>query len=331
MKPDAAELNALITRAVEILRRGGLVAFPTETVYGLGADATYAAAVGRIFAAKGRPSTNPLIVHVADAQIARSCARDFPEVAQVLAGRFWPGPLTLVVPRADPIVDEVTAGLPSVGLRVPNHPIALRLLREFGGAVAAPSANRSNRVSPTTADHVRRELGDSVDLTLDGGPCEVGIESTVIDLTGPRPVILRPGSISREQIQELIGPVDLLTQKVGHHQPAKSPGQHPVHYAPAAPAWRFAPDQAERIAQWFREHPLQTAVLIVISDHFAFDSRHRVIRMPRDVQEYAARFYAALHEADQSGAEAIFIEFPPDQPQWAAVSDRIIRATQLWH
>jgi L-threonylcarbamoyladenylate synthase len=203
MSPGSTDTGA----AAAVLRRGGLVAFPTETVYGLGADATNADAVTKIFAAKGRPSTNPLIVHVADAAVARRYATAWPPAAAQLADRFWPGPLTLVLPKAPDIVPAVTAGLNTVGLRVPDHPVALQLLREFGGAVAAPSANRSNRVSPTTADHVREELGDAVDLVLDGGPCRVGIESTVLDLTTERPTILRPGGLSREQIEAVVGPV----------------------------------------------------------------------------------------------------------------------------
>ena len=174
----------LIQQGAELLRRGELVAFPTETVYGLGADATNQTAVRKIFAAKGRPSTNPLIVHIADAAIAQRYASAWDERAEKLAMHFWPGPLTLVLPKSAEIVDEVTAGLPSVGLRVPDHPLALELLRAFGGAVAAPSANRSNRISPTLADHVRQEFGDAIPLIIDGGPCRVGIESTVLDLTG---------------------------------------------------------------------------------------------------------------------------------------------------
>ena len=182
----------MISRAVDSLRCGGLVALPTETVYGLGADATNPVAVGRTFVAKGRPNTNPLIVHVADAPIARWYARSWPDRAEELTARFWPGPLTLVVPKAASIVPEVTAGRDTVGLRSPDHPLAHQLLREFDGPIAAPG-DRSNRVSPTTAEHVRRELGDVVDLILDGGPCRVGIEFTVLDLTGQIPIILRPG------------------------------------------------------------------------------------------------------------------------------------------
>jgi L-threonylcarbamoyladenylate synthase len=329
MKPESASADAPIGRAVEVLRRGGLLAFPTETVYGLGADATNPGAVRRIFAAKGRPSTNPLIVHVADARVARRYARDWPETAELLAARFWPGPLTLVVPKADAIADEVTAGLPTVGLRAPDHPLALRLLREFDGAIAAPSANRSNRVSPTTAEHVRRELGDAVDLIMDGGPCHVGIESTVLDLTTGKPVILRPGGITRGQIEELIGPVE--THKANPRGPAKSPGQQPVHYAPAAVAWRFNAEQVEKVLQWFAEHREEaTTVLITgVGSRRAMPAlRGRIIMMPANAAEYARRFYAELHEADERGAPAIFIEMPPDEPQWAAVRDRITRATR---
>ena len=187
-----------IKEAVRIVRAGGLVAFPTETVYGLGADATNPAAVGKIFQAKGRPPTNPLIVHVADIAVGKKYAAEWPKTAQLLAEKFWPGPLTLVLLKSRSIVDEVTAGKNTVGLRVPNHPLALELLRQFNGPLAAPSANRSTRVSPTTAQHVHDELGDKVDLILDGGPCTVGIESTVLDLTVDPPIILRPGAITRD-------------------------------------------------------------------------------------------------------------------------------------
>src|SRR6185437_5916133 len=180
-----------IERAAGILRAGGLVAFPTDTVYGLGADATNAAAVTKIFAVKGRPGTNPLICHVADESMARRYATTWPAAASRLAARFWPGPLTIVVPRAPSIVSGVTAGLNSVGLRAPDHKLTLELIRLFDGPVAGPSANRSNYVSPTTAQHVRDEFGDAIDMILDGGPCDVGIESTVLDLSGEQPTLLR--------------------------------------------------------------------------------------------------------------------------------------------
>src|SRR5688500_47215 len=198
-------MSELIERAASLLRRGGLVAFPTETVYGLGADATNAAAIRRVFQVKGRPATNPLIVHVADESVARRYAREWPTAASKLAAEFWPGPLTLVLSKQPSIVLEVTAGLDTVGLRAPDHPLALELLRAFDGPVAGPSANRSSHVSPTTARHVRDEFpDDEIDLILDGGPCKVGIESTVLDLTSDPPRILRPGAVTREQIEAVI-------------------------------------------------------------------------------------------------------------------------------
>src|SRR3954468_3925357 len=197
------------SRAVQILRSGGLVAFPTETVYGLGADATNAAAGEKIFHVKGRPLTNPLICHVADEDVARRYVTVWPRAAQALVDRFWPGPLTVVLPKTDAIAANVTAGLGSVGLRAPDHLLTLEMLRAFDGPVAGPSANRSTHVSPTTAQHVRDEFGDAIDLILDGGPCAVGIESTVLDLSADHPRILRPGGVSRASIEEVIGTVDV--------------------------------------------------------------------------------------------------------------------------
>lgn len=321
-----------IENAAAILRSGGLVAFPTETVYGLGADATNAEGVRRIFAAKGRPSTNPLIVHVADARVARRYAKEWPPQAEALAQRFWPGPLTLVVPKAEIIASDVSAGLETIGLRSPDHPMALELLRAFDGPVAAPSANRSNRVSPTTAEHVRRELGHSVDVILDGGPCRVGIESTVLDVSGGQPVILRPGSITREPIEQVIGPVALFEGHVRPSTPAQSPGQQQVHYSPATPAFRFEAGQVGSVSAWFGAKPIAA---ILFQDSAAFSDLRRltnppphVIAMPADPDAYARRLYAALHEADAMGAVAIVIEMPPATSVWAAVRDRLARAAR---
>jgi L-threonylcarbamoyladenylate synthase len=318
-------------RAVRILRRGGLVAFATETVYGLGADATNASAVRRIFEAKGRPPTNPLIVHVTNAAVARKCATAWPEFAQRLAAALWPGPLTLVLPRSRIIVDEVTAGLDTVALRAPDHPVAQRLLREFGGPVAAPSANRSSRVSPTTAAHVRKDLGKRVDMILDGGPCRVGIESTVLDLTRARPMILRPGGISRQRIEQLIGRVDLFTGSA--RGIATSPGHQAIHYAPHAAAYRFAARRVAAVLEFARRHPSLTLVALVLADSAARSAladglgRGAVIQMPADAEQYARRFYAALRGADQR-ADVIWIQQPPRTPPWAALRDRIQRATR---
>ncbi len=306
-----------IDRAVDLLRAGSLVAFPTETVYGLGADARQATAIARVFAVKGRPITNPLIVHVADQSIARRFARIWPETASLLARAFWPGPLTLVLPKADTIVPGATAGQPTVGLRVPDHPLALRLLSAFDGPVAAPSANRSNRISPTTAEHVRHELGDSVDLILDGGPCRVGIESTVLDLTGAVPSILRPGQISLAQIANVIGKVHLRSGLLAPDQPARSPGQQPMHYAPRTPAFRFDPACA------FSPDPSAGALLITASGPWGY-----AITLPDNPERYANGLYAALRSLDERNLPAIYIELPSDTPEWAAIRDRLFRATR---
>jgi L-threonylcarbamoyladenylate synthase len=323
-----------ISGAVARLRAGGIVAFATETVYGLGADATNANAVKKIFVAKGRPLTNPLIVHVADATIAKRYAAGWPDEAEKLAAAFWPGPLTLVVPRGREIVNEVSAGLETVGLRSPDHPLALRLLREFDGPIAAPSANRSNHISPTTAEHVRSEFGSSVDLILDGGPCRVGIESTVIDLSTPEPIILRPGQVTREQIERCIGPVKVFAGNITADSSARSPGQQELHYAPRAPAFGFEESDARSFIQWRQRHPLERCVILIIEGSMArseFERStspiQRLIFMPADATEYARRLYSTLRAADESNPAGIWIELPPDRPAWAAVRDRIRRAT----
>jgi L-threonylcarbamoyladenylate synthase len=318
-----------VRRAAEILRAGRLVAFATETVYGLGADARNPAAVRKIFEIKGRPPTNPLIVHVADEAAARACAGDWPDVASALADAFWPGPLTLVVPRGSAIAPEVSAGLTTVGLRAPDHPVAQALLRELGGPIAAPSANRSNRVSPTTAQHVRDELGDAVEMVLDGGPCRVGIESTVLAVSGNRPTILRPGGIGREQIQQIIGPVDVLDGVTEAETPATSPGQQAVHYAPKTPALWFAPEKAGAAAAWCAG---RRAAVMVRSDSRSADLFRTVaqplILMPSDSTRYAQVLYGTLREADAAQADVILIELPPPGASWTAVRDRIRRAAR---
>jgi L-threonylcarbamoyladenylate synthase len=281
-----------IDRAAELLRAGRLVAFPTETVYGLGAHALDADAVRLIFEAKGRPQSSPLIVHVASIDAARELASEWPERAQILAERFWPGPLTIIVPKKAIVPDIVTAGLPSVGLRVPAHPVALALLQAAGIPIAAPSANRFTELSPTTAQHVREGMAD---LILDGGPCTVGIESTVISLTGDTALILRPGMITRTQIEEAIGPVEVSAG-------AESPGQHPRHYSPRTPVVIDGKTREGRVI------------------HLDFTT------MPRDAGTYAERLYRRLHEIDREGYDWISIEMPPDTPEWAGIRDRLIRA-----
>jgi L-threonylcarbamoyladenylate synthase len=281
-----------VVRAAELLRAGRLVAIPTETVYGLGANALDESAVRRIFEAKGRPLSSPLIVHVANIAMARSLAKEWPREAETLAHGFWPGPLTIIVPKNDRVPDVVTAGLPSVALRMPSHPIALAVITAAALPVAAPSANRFTELSPTTAQHVRDSLGDAVDLVLDGGPCSVGIESTVISLAGRAPRILRPGMVSQRQIEDLIGPV-------GIGAGAESPGQHPRHYSPRTPVFIGAPPPSGRGLQ---------------------------LNLPSEPAAAAETLYRRLHELDQKSYDWIAIELPPDTPEWAGVRDRIIRA-----
>jgi L-threonylcarbamoyladenylate synthase len=321
-----------IDRAVQILRAGGLVAFPTETVYGLGADATSATAVQRIFTAKGRPATNPLIAHVADEQVARRYAASWPEIAAALARVFWPGPLTLVLPkRPGGVVPQATAGLASVALRSPDHPLALALLRAFDGAIAAPSANRSTHVSPTTADHVLNELGGNVDLILDGGPCRIGIESTVLDLTTPEPTILRPGGVTQGQIEQVVGPIRLFAGTVSRDQAAVSPGQQEVHYAPLTPAFRFERTETSTLHDWLRARAGDSVALLHVSDLALGVDRDRrldLVRMPVSPERYATALYAKLREWDARGIDAIIVEMPPDEPAWLAVRDRLRRATK---
>ena len=308
-------MSAEVRRAAEILRAGGLVAFPTETVYGLGADASSAEAVARLYAVKGRPAGHPVILHFASAAEAFAWARDIPEPARRLASRFWPGPLTLILKRSEKAKDFVTGGQDSVGLRVPSHPVAQELLRQLG-AVAAPSANRFGRVSPTTAAHVRADLGADVDLVLEGGPSEVGIESTIVDLSGGAPVLLRPGRISKEQLEQILG--SLVSEKSAA-SPRHSGGLE-RHYAPRTPA-RLVPtyDLDKEIAR-LKE---KVAVLAFSRPDERVDYW---LRMPRDPQAYAQKLYGALRELDSAGCEEILVEAPPAAPAWAAVNDRLQRA-----
>jgi L-threonylcarbamoyladenylate synthase len=322
LHPDAAVLE----RAGEILRRGGLVAFPTETVYGLGAHALDPRAVARIYAAKGRPGYNPLIVHVADVEGARRLAARWPAAAERLAGAFWPGPLTLVVPRAAGVPDVVTAGLPSVALRIPRHPVALALLRVAGVPVAAPSANRSTEISPSTAAHVAKGLGDRVDLILDGGPAVVGIESTVLDVTGERPVLLRPGGIAIDELCPVVGEV-LLPSATPHEGEARpSPGMMDRHYAPRGRVRLFSADERDAVDDEVRdasEEGERTGAILLAAPQLGTGL---TIRLPDDPAGYAARLYAALHDLDDAGCALILVERVPDGPGWDGVRDRLRRA-----
>jgi L-threonylcarbamoyladenylate synthase len=293
--------DAEIARAAEIIRAGGLVAFPTETVYGLGANALNVAAINRIYEAKGRPPTSPLIVHVGGVELARQLTTTWSAVAERLMRRFWPGPLTLVLGRHRGIPARVTGGLDTVGLRMPAHPVAQALIRAAGVPVAAPSANRFAELSPTTADHVRAALGDSVDLILDDGPTNVGIESTVLSVADPlHPVLLRPGMVTQSDIESIIGPVERQSAAEGAHP---SPGMHHRHYSPRTPLILLGPGQALP------------------------EGRGTRVELPPDPHECAARLYAVLHELDSEGWEYIAVEAPPDTPEWAGILDRLRRAS----
>ena len=289
-----------VEHAAALIRAGKLVAFPTETVYGLGANALDPAAVERVFQAKGRPRASPLIVHVDSIEMARRLASRWPDAAETLANRYWPGPVTLVVPKKRIIPDIVTAGLPTVGLRMPAHPLAIELIRTAGVPIAAPSANRFTELSPTAVAHIAESLADYV---LDGGPATVGIESTVISLVDA-PVLLRPGVIPLPEIEALIGPVDVAEIPVeGAHA---SPGMHPRHYRPATPLYLLARGDPppEGKGAWLR------------IGH----------EMPADPREYAAALYATLHRMDAQALDWIAVERPPDASEWAGVLDRLKRA-----
>jgi L-threonylcarbamoyladenylate synthase len=319
---------AIIAEAAKILRAGGLVAFPTETVYGLGANALDATAVASIFAAKGRPANNPIIVHVADTNIARSLVTSWPDRAASLAERFWPGPLTLVLPKSPEVPDIVTAGAATVALRIPAHPVALALLKAAAIPTAAPSANRSSRISPTTANHVRRGLEGHIDFILDAGPTPGGLESTVVDLTTDPPRLLRPGLITKRQLESIIGQLQLVAP-LPPDASLPSPGMLNRHYAPRA-RMLFAADSVEnQIDQLHRSgHRVGWLRMAAQVDKETppADARVGLIEMPLDAAAYAARLYAALHELDDAGVDYIVVDRPPEGDAWLAIHDRLRRA-----
>jgi len=297
-------MNLSIKDAAEIIRAGGLVAFPTETVYGLGANALDAAAVQKIFEIKGRPETSPLIVHVSSVEMAREIVAEWPPLAEELARQWWPGPLTMVLRKQDSCPASVTAGLPTVGVRMPNHPIALALIEQAGVPIAAPSANRFTGLSPTTADHVRAAFGDAVPV-LEGGPCTVGIESTVVAIEGDRLKLLRPGMIS-------LGELEQAAAKSGEAHPA--PGMHEKHYSPRT---RLI------LVGSASELPDRTGAYVW---RVALGPAARAVRMPLDAAPYAAQLYRVLHQLDAENWPWIAVELPPDAPDWAAIRDRLRRA-----
>jgi L-threonylcarbamoyladenylate synthase len=298
-----------IARAARIIREGGLVAFPTETVYGLGANALNPAAVRQIFTLKGRPRTSPLIVHVDSLEMARTLVTDWPPAAEELARAHWPGPLTLVLPKQSIVPGEVTAGLPTVGVRMPAHSIALALIREAGVPIAAPSANRFTALSPTTAAHVRSAFGGDLTI-LDGGPTRVGIESTVVSLTGAHPVLLRPGMLN-------LGGMDIASGDftAGEDVPHPAPGMHPRHYSPRTRLLLVDPGFLP---------PGRGAYIFYNRESAAA----RAIRMSPDPLAYAAALYSVLHELDRQQWDWIAVERPPNGKEWDAIHDRLLRAAQ---
>ena len=325
-RPDAE----IVRRAGDVLRRGGLVAFPTETVYGLGANALDANAVGRIFAAKGRPTYDPLIVHVLNASAARAVAREWPEAADRLAEAFWPGPLTLVVPKRPLVPDIATAGLDTVAVRVPSHPVARAILEAATVPIAAPSANRFGELSPTRAEHVARALGDRVDLIVDGGPTTVGIESTVVDLSNDGPVVLRPGTIPAPALAAAIGLLDIavIDTRGGGAGPRRAPGMLDRHYAPRARIELF--DDASR-AEAARSAAAYTGRGVVVGALLLapLDApMPHAMHMPNDPAAYARALYDALHTLDAAGCQVVLVEAPPEAAAWAGVRDRLMRAAQ---
>ena len=320
----SARSPADLDEAARVLARGGLVGFPTETVYGLGALALEPLAVRAIYAAKGRPATNPLIVHVLGEDQARPLFARWPIEAQELATRFWPGPLTLVLPRTDLVPDEVAAGGPTVAVRAPSHPTARALLERVGAPLAGPSANRSEHVSPTTAAHVLRDLNGRIDAVIDGGRCTVGIESTVVAIEAGGARILRRGAVSRAAIEELLGPVEEGAAQPAPDSPARSPGLHRRHYAPAALVRIASRDALAALASQLARSGQRVGVLA----RGGIDAADApVLRLPDDAPGYARDLYASLRELEDRGCSAIAIEAVPDDPAWDAVRDRLARAS----
>ncbi|MFM8471789.1 MAG: L-threonylcarbamoyladenylate synthase [Limisphaerales bacterium] len=319
---------AAVGRAAELLRAGEVVARPTDTVSGLAANALDPQAVAKIYELKGRPAHNPIIVHVDGLDMARACVREWPEAARRLAAAFWPGPLTIVLPRVTSIPDLVTGGGDTVGVRWPQHPFMRAVIRECGFPLAAPSANLSNQLSPTNAEHVRKQLGDRLRLIVDGGDSNVGIESTVVDLTASPPRVLRPGMIHEESLAATLG------EQMGNERwemgkgALRSPGMLPKHYSPRARllvlTWR---DEAELKAKLSQAGVSPGATWVLAHTHVPLGGGFgTVCVIPHDAEAYARALYAELHRCDEAGAACIVVEAPPDAPEWRGIADRLRRA-----
>ncbi|UOA09054.1 L-threonylcarbamoyladenylate synthase [Methylobacter sp. S3L5C] len=328
MKPIFADAAA-IEHAVKLLQQGRLVAFPTETVYGLGADAANPDAVRRIFKAKGRPADHPLIVHIASTDSLNDWAQSVPDSALKLAAQFWPGPLALILNKKPEVSSVVTGGQDTVGLRVPGHPVALSLLREFGGGIAAPSANRFCRISPTQAVHVEEELGNAVDLILDGGACQVGVESTIVDLSGTRPKLLRPGYITQFDIEAVLQTEMLVVSTQSGQTDSseqRAPGMMAVHYAPITVALLCPTERLPEMIQTLNFQNKKVGIL-AYSLKPAENTLTRLIRMPKQADDYAQALYASLRDLDSLQLDIILVEQPPETAAWRAINDRIGKAT----
>lgn len=323
----AALFDAAVERAADLLRAGEIVALPTETVYGLAANALVPKAVEKIYQAKGRPAHNPIIVHVSSLQMAQECVAAWTENAARLARSFWPGPLTIVLPKAIAVPEIVTSGGGTVGVRWPSHPFMRAVIAKCGFPLAAPSANRSNEISPTTAEHVRKSLGDAVPLIVDGGAANVGIESTVIDLASERPRILRPGMIHEESLSAALGDKAVVAS-AGDDATLRSPGMLPRHYAPKAKLVVLSWDSAEELKFQITNYGLKKRdVSVVAHTNIPLQPEfERVSVIPHDPEAFARALYAELHRCDEEGAKLIVVEAPPEEPAWRGIADRLARA-----
>ncbi len=316
-----------IERATKCLKNGKLVAFPTETVYGLGADANNCEAVKRIFTAKNRPENHPLIVHLACFEQFNLWAQDIPEAAFKLAQHFFPAPLALILKKRPEVHDIVTGGQNTIALRVPNHPVALDLLRSFGGGIAAPSANRFCRISPTQAQHVADELGESVDMILDGGACQIGVESTILDLSGDKPTLLRFGQITRSELENVLQTTVFIPDSLSETT-VKTAGMMAIHYAPQTSAIRCSHDVLPVFLLAWKDKKIG---VLTCGSNIPSTENRAVISLPSNSVNYAALLYAKLRELDALKLDLILVEQPPISEAWQAVNDRLSKATKPIH
>lgn len=312
-----------IARAVQCLKNGGLVGMPTETVYGLGADASNPDAVKRIFAAKNRPENHPLIVHIASIEQLTDWAQDIPESAYQLAQHFCPAPLAFILKKRPNVSGIVTGGQNTVALRIPNHPVALELLRQFDGGIAAPSANRFCRISPTQAQHVADELGDDVDLILDGGACQIGVESTIVDLSGDKPTILRFGQITRSEIEAVLQTAVFIPDSLSQTT-VRTAGMMAIHYAPTTPAFCC---ETHLLLEQLKNETQKIGVL-TCGSKMPETANLTVMELPANAVNYAQNLYAKLRELDALKFDFIVVEKPPQNEAWAAINDRLSKATR---